>query len=472
MENQKKRSVSVMREELNAASDARTLIDGLFDSGTFAETGAYVRRFTTSADKGSGASEFEGVITGYGAVNGRLTFAFVQDASRMKGAFGEVHAKKICALYDLAMKAGAPIIGVFASNGAKIEEGVAAVAAYASAMKKASDVSGYIPQIALINGICAGSAAAFAAMFDFVIAEEKAAMYVTSPFLLGSADQGIKGASSNGSVDILCKTENDLIEKAKALLYYLPQNSDDEAFCDCEDDLNRLTPELEGVIGVGCDMRAVITSVADNGKLLAICEDYAPEMICGFAHIGGTSCGIVANDAKIKDGAITPSAADKASGFINLCTSFGIPVITLVDSCGTEGTAENENAAYASSLASLAYSYAQASTAVITVVIGRAYGVAASVFGSKSIGADIVYATEKASVSAMAPKAAVQFLYSDEISKAADPVAKRAELISEYTESSASPIAAAKLGEIDDIVVAEELRQRICAAVEMMIAEG
>lgn len=472
MEIQKKKSVSVMREELNASSDARSLIDGLFDSGTFAETGAYVRRVTTSADMSSETSEFEGVITGYGAVNGRLTFAFVQDASRMKGAFGEAHAKKICSLYDLAMKAGAPVVGVFASSGAKIEEGVSAVAAYASVMKKAADASGYIPQIALISGICAGSAAAFAGMFDFVIADKKANMFVTSPFLLGASAAGIEGAFANGSVDILCENEGEMLKAFKALLSYLPQNSDDEAFCDCEDDLNRLTPELESVIGASCDMRSVITSIADGGKLLAVCEGYAPEMICGFAHIGGISCGIVANDPKLKDGAITPSAADKASGFINLCSSYGIPVITLVDSCGTEGTAENENAAYASSLASLAYSYAQASTALITVIVGRAYGVAASLLGSKSIGADIVYATEKASVSAMAPKAAVQFLYGDEIAKAEAPDKRRAELTAEYIEASASPIAAARLGEIDDIVVAEELRQRICAAVEMMIAEG
>ena len=269
MENLNKKSVAELRDLLGADSAARAIIDGLFDNGTFAEIGSYVRRVTTAADNGAGASEFEGVITGYGAIDGRLTFAFVQDASRMKGAFGEAHAKKICALYDLAMKAGAPVIGVFDSNGAKVEEGVAAVAAYSKVMKKAADASGYIPQIALVNGVCAGSAAAFAAMFDFVVAKKDASMFVTAPFLLGGKSAGICGAAKNGSVDVLCENADELTAKAKALLSYLPQNAEDEAYSDSEDDINRLTSELDGVLGT--DTRATIASVADFGKFFEVC---------------------------------------------------------------------------------------------------------------------------------------------------------------------------------------------------------
>ncbi|MBR2460849.1 MAG: hypothetical protein IKB34_06445, partial [Clostridia bacterium] len=352
MENLKKKSVAELRNLLNADSGAREIISGLFDNGTFAEIGSYVRRATTSADNGAGC-EFEGVITGYGAIGGRLTFAFVQDASRMKGAFGEVHARKICALYEQASKSGAPVIGVFDSSGAKIEEGVAAVAAYSKVMKKAAEASGYIPQIAVVNGVCAGNAAAFAGMFDFVVAKQDSAMYVSSPFLLGNKASGIAGAARNGSVDILCENTDELVLKTKELLSYLPQNADDEAYDESTDDLNRLTPELEGVLGT--DTRAVIAAVADSGRFMEVCKDYAPEMICGFAFIGGNSCGIVANDCGIDSGAITPSAADKASGFVNLCGSYGIPVVTLVDSVGIRASAENEDAGYASSLASLAY---------------------------------------------------------------------------------------------------------------------
>ena len=267
MENLKKKSVSELRDLLNTDSDARNIISGLFDNGTFAEIGSYVRRATTAADNGVGC-EFEGVITGYGAIGGRLTFAFVQDHSRMKGAFGEVHARKICSLYEQASKSGAPVIGVFDSCGAKVEEGVAAVAAYSKVMKKAAEASGYIPQIAIVNGVCAGSAAAFAAMFDFTLAMKDSAMYVSSPFLLGGKASGICGAAKNGSVDILCEDSAELISKAKELLSYLPQNADDEAYDEPADDLNRLTPELECVLGT--DSRAVITALADCGKCLEV----------------------------------------------------------------------------------------------------------------------------------------------------------------------------------------------------------
>ena len=470
MENLNKKSVAELRDLLGADSAARAIIDGLFDNGTFAEIGSYVRRVTTAADNGTGASEFEGVITGYGAIDGRLTFAFVQDASRMKGAFGEAHAKKICNLYDLAQKAGAPVIGVFDSNGAKVEEGVAAVAAYSKVMKKAADASGYIPQIAVVNGVCAGSAATFAAMSDFVIASKTADMYVTSPFLFTGSDKNVKTVermAESGVCDILCE-ESELSAKVKELISFLPENSECEAIVENDDDLNRLTPELEDAIASG-DMNTIINTVADNGRVLEVASAYAPEMICAFISVGGYSCGVIANNSSMNEGAITPAAADKAAGFVNLCSSFGIPVVTLVDSIGVDGN--SGDAAYASSLASLAFSYAQAQSACVTAVVGKAYGVAGTVFGTKSVGADVVYATENAEISALSPDAAVFFLNQSEIAASADPEATRKEKMAEWKEKYASPVEAARLGEIDDIIYAEELRQRICAAIEMMNAD-
>lgn len=471
MENKKRKSVKELRDALTDDSAAMTLIRSIYDEGTFAQLGAYVKRVTTAADSGAKGSDFEGVVTGYGAIDGRLVFAFVQDSSRMKGAFGEAHAKKICSLYDMAMKAGAPVIGVFDSCGAKIEEGASAMAAYAKVMKKAADASGYIPQIAAVSGVCAGSAAAFAAMCDFVIASDKAEMYVTSPFLMQKEDKSagtVEGAAKCGMIDIVC-AENGIAAAVRSLIMYLPQNAESEAIIENGDDLNRLTPELEGLLSSG-DTEAVIKSLADDGRVLNIAPDYAPEMLCSFISVGGYSCGVVANNPGVKDGAITPAAADKASGFINLCTSFGLPVVTLVNSVGTEGTAANENAGYASSLASLAYSYAQAPAPLITAIIGKAYGAAGTVFGAKSVGADVVYATENAQISAMAPEAAVSFLYGKEIAASADPQAVRAEKTALWIEENASPTAAARLGEIDDIIDAAEFRQRICAAIEMMNA--
>ena len=471
MDNKKRKSVKELRDALTEDSPSMSLIGTLFDEGTFSQLGAYVRRVTTAADSGEKASDFEGVVTGYGAIDGRLVFAFVQDSSRMKGAFGEAHAKKICSLYDMAMKAGAPVVGVFDSCGAKIEEGAAAMAAYAKVMKKAADASGYIPQIAAVTGVCAGSAAAFAAMFDFVLASEKAEMYVTSPFLMSKEDSkagSVENAAKCGMIDIVC-AENEIASNVRKLIMYLPQNAEGEAIIENGDDLNRLTPELEEILASG-DTEAVIKSLADDRRVLSIATAYAPEMLCSFISVGGYSCGVVANNPGVKDGAITPAAADKASGFINLCTSFGLPVITLVNSVGSEGSAANENAAYASSLASLASSYAQDPAPLITAVIGKAYGVAGTVFGTKSVGADVVYATENAKISAMSPEAAVSFLYGKEIAASDDPQSMRAEKTALWTEENASPASAARLGEIDDIIDASEFRQRICAAIEMMNA--
>ena len=464
MENQKRKSVSELRSKMSENSVASSFVNGLYDAGTFAQLGAYVKKLTTKADMGDKVSDFEGVITGYGAIDGRLVFAFVQDSSRMKGAFGDAQAKKICSLYDMAMKAGAPIIGVYDSIGAKIEEGVMAMSAYAKVMKKMSDASGYIPQIAVINGVCAGSMAAAAAMSDFVVASESSEMYVTSPFVT-KLSASTEVASKCGTVDLVCGAD-ELAAKVKELIMFLPQNSDSEAIIENDDDLNRLTPELDKVLGNG-KMFDVIKSVADNGRYFEVAKDYAPEMITAFVSVGGYSCGVVANNPAHKNGAITPAAADKAAGFVNLCTSFGISVITLVDSVGTEANAENENAAYASSIASLAYSYAQAPAALVTAIVGKAYGVAGTAFGSKAMGADVVYATENAQISALAPEAAVAFLYGNDIKTEAD----RKEKLAQWIDEQASPVNAARLGEVDDIVVAAELRQRICAAIEMMNAD-
>ena len=344
------------------------------------------------------------------------------------------------------------------------------MAAYASVMKKSSDASGFIPQIAVVNGVCAGSAAAFAAMSDFVIASETADMYVTSPFLLGADDKKVSTVermAESGVCDIICK-ETELAAKVKELISFLPENSESEAIVENDDDLNRLTPELEEAIA-NSDMATVIKTVADNGRVLEVASAYAPEMISAFVSVGGYSCGVIANNSSMNEGAITPAAADKAAGFVNLCSSFGIPVVTLVDSIGVDGN--SGDAAYASSLASLAFSYAQSQSACVTAVVGKAYGVAGTVFGTKSVGADVVYATENAEISALSPDAAVFFLNQSEIAASADPEATRKEKMAEWKEKYASPVEAARLGEIDDIIYAEELRQRICAAIEMMNAD-
>ena len=276
----------------------------------------------------------------------------------------------------------------------------------------------------------------------------------------------IATSAKNGLVDIVC-AQGEVAAKAKELLMFLPQDCDSEAIVENEDDLNRLTPEIEALLGKG-EIKKIIASVADNGKVLEVASEYAPEMISAFISVGGYSCGVVATDSSVNDGAITAKGADKAAGFVNLCSSFGIPVVTLVDSIGV--VTDSDDAEYASSLASLAFSYAQAQSACVTAVVGKAYGVAGTVFGTKSVGADVVYATDNAEISALSPDAAVYFLNQSEIAASADPEATRKAKMAEWKEQYASPVEAARLGEVDDIVLAEELRQRICAAIEMMNA--
>lgn len=467
MEGKKRKSAATLKSEITAESPAMSLLDGIFDKGTFCQLGAYVKKVSTKADTGEKASDFEGVVTGYGAVDGRLVFAYVQDSSRMKGAFGEYGAKKICSLYETAIKAGAPVVAVFDSAGAKIEEGAAALAAYAKVMNKAAAASGYIPQIAVLSGVCAGSMAAVAQMCDVVIASDKSEMYVASPFVT-KAKATPAAASEKGEIDIVC-SDSELAAKVKEVLVYLPSNSESPAMAETDDDLNRLTPETEEMVRSG-DMYGVVKAISDNGKVTELSAGYAPEMITALVTVGGYGCGIVANNPKVKGGAITPDAAKKAAGLINLCGDYGMPVVTLVDSVGAVADAENESACYASAVAGLAYAYAQAPTAMVTAVLGKAYGLAGTVMGTKSVGADMVYAAESAEISTMAPEAAVTFLYGKEVADSADPEKTRKEKTAEWKSEHCDPVEAARIGEVDDIVGFEELRQRICAGIEMMNA--
>ena len=467
MEGKKRKSAASLKSEMPVESTAMSLLDGIFDKGTFCQLGAYVKKVSTKADTGEKASDFEGVITGYGAVDGRLVFAYVQDGSRMKGAFGEYGAKKVCMLYETAVKAGAPVVAVFDSCGAKVEEGASALAAYAKVMNKTASAGGYIPQIAVVSGVCAGSMAAVAQMCDVVIASDKSELYVSSPFVT-KANTTPLALAGKGEIDIVCG-EAELAGKVREVLVYLPSNSEAPAMAENDDDLNRLTPETEELVKSG-DMYGVIKSVADNGKFTELSAGYAPEMITALTTIGGYGCGIVASNPKIKNGAITPDAAKKAAGLINLCGDYGMPVVTLVDSVGAEASAENESSCYASAVAGLAYAYAQAPTAMVTAVLGKAYGLAGTVMGTRSVGADVVYATESSEISTMAPEAAVTFLYGKEIADSEAPEKARKEKLDEWKSEHCDPAEAARIGEVDDIVGFEELRQRICAAIEMMNA--
>ena len=316
--------------------------------------------------------------------------------------------------------------------------------------------------------VCAASASVVCELFDFVIASDKAQLYVTSPFVTEKTDKkagSLENASKAGLIDVSCK-EDELASKVRDIVTLLPQEAGVFDAVNNGDDINRATPEVEALLGK--KMKEIVDAVADNGQVVYLKEEYAPEMITALASIGGFTCGIVATDPKVKDGAVTPDGAEKAAAFINVCDSLLIPVVTLIDSVGTEPSAENENKGYSASLSKLAYAYAAVDTDLITVVTGKAYGVAGVVLGSKSLGADVVYATENAVISAMAPDAAVSFLYGKEISESEDAVKARKEKLALWNEENASPVEAARAGEVDDIISADELRMRICATLEML----
>ncbi|MBQ9784764.1 MAG: hypothetical protein IJW29_04615 [Clostridia bacterium] len=425
-------------------------IAALFDTGTFVEIGAYMKR----AD-----GDLIGVVCGYGAIGGKLVYAFAQDSDRNKGAFDALQAEKIAMLYSMAMKNGAPVIGLFDSIGAYVGDGASAMSAYGKVLAAVSAASGVIPQIALISGVCSGMSATVAAMFDLVVTvKDKSQLFVNAPFLVGKEIGTAEYAAENGLSSVCAESEADAEALVKKLIAWLPANNDEGALVeDITDDINRASA-VDGVCGAD-----LIKEIADAADFVQIGEAYASDMITGFVKLGGVTCGVVANN-----GVITCDGAKKAAKLVTLCDSFSLPVLTLVDSEGVEISKSAEGTPLALQLGKLAMAYASADTAKITAVVGKAYGAAFTLMGSKALGADMVYALPTAQISVMAPASAVAFLWNDRITEDVT----RADLVEKWTNECASPAAAAADGSIDDVIDSRELRQRLCAAVYMLMMKN
>ncbi len=432
-----------LREALIAAeaSPAYATLATLFDEGTFVETAAYTRRGYHEFVSEGNDDEFEGVVTGYGSVNGQLVFAFAQDITRMKGAMDRIHADKIISLYRLAIQKDAPVIGIFASCGAVIDEGVAALAAYGRILKTVTDAAS-IPQIAYVIGDCTGISAAIASSFDFVITGETASFYVTNPELGGKK----VGAST------VCYKGNpgECADYIRTLLGFLDPTNDDAP---ATDDINRRLDDIDTA-----DIHTVLTAVADNGQYIPYSADYGTAAVTALTTIAGVRCGVVANVYAENNGRITQEAANKMADFIDLCDRAGLPVVTLVDS---EGLAvdTDENAVLC-----LASTYTQATVPCVTVVLGHAIGAAFTLMGSKSICADMAYALEDAEIGVLSSKQSVAFAWNGEI----NGTVTREELEEKWRASIATSAAAAATGEIDDIITTAELRARIASALLML----
>ncbi len=440
-------------EKVYGASADR--LESIFDGGTFVELGAYTKRPGSESD-------LAGVVCGYGSINGKLAFAFVQDSARTKGVFGERHAKKITDMYSLAVKNGAPIIGVFDSAGASVYDGASALAAYGRVMKCVSDASGIIPQIAVVDGICGGMSAVVASMLDITVTIKDASkLYVNAPFVLGGETGKAEYAARQGLSAICADDAKQAYAAVRELITLLPQNNADAPLVESADDLNR---------GSAFDAEKysadeLLAAVADADSFVRLYADYTKNATLGLASFGGVVSGVV-----LANGALDIATARAAAKLVSMCDSFGMPVLTLVDSEGLEVSAEAEDAAYASELARLAYAYSSADNAKVTAIIGKAYGAAFTLLGSKAMGADMVYALPTACVSVLSPEASVAFVWNDKVGKDGT----RDEVEAEWKEKCASAADALERGEIDDIVEASELRKRICAALMMLAtkAEG
>ena len=439
-------------EKLSGSSKAK--LELLFDSGTFVELSAYTKREASQED-------FESVICGYGSVEGKLVFAFAQDSGRTKGAFGERHAKKIADMYSLAVKNGAPVIGVFDSAGAVVYDGASALAAYGRFMKCVSDASGIIPQIAVVDGICGGSSAVVASMFDLTVTvKDISKLYVNPPFVIGKEAGSTDFAASNGLSAYNAENEKDAFDFVREIIEILPSNNADSIYNENNDDINRIV-NIDGTCG-----KALVEAVSDNGRFTRIYSDYASNAVLGFSSFGGIICGVVASSAE-NGGAVDIKAARAIAKLVSFCDSFSIPVVTFVDSVGLDVSMEAESAAYASELARLAYAYTVSDNAKLTVITGKAYGAAFTLLGSKSIGADMVYALPEACISVLSPEASVAFVWNSKVGEQT-----REELEAEWKEKCASAAEACDRGEVDDIIEPAQLRQRICSSLFMLAAKA
>ncbi len=444
---------------------ARERVLALLDEGSFVELGALIsaRESCTPAD---------GVITGYGTVDGRLVYVYSQDAAVMGGAIGEMNAAKVCGVYEMAAKMGAPIVGILDSCGARIGEGVAAQAAAGKIFAAAASVSGVVPSVSLVLGNCAGSGALAAEMSDFVIINGKTGrLFVNGPTVIESST-GKKAAvdgkgcfTVSGSAHFAADSDELCLETARLLLSYLPANNlSDPAVLDCADDLNRTSPALESVDGE-YDVRTVIAEVVDDGALLEVQSAYAKSAVAGFARINGSAVGVAANQPG-SDG-LTGQALEKLARFVRFCDCFNIPVITFTNADGFAVSAAEEEWGLARKGAKLLYAFAEATVPKVNVIVGKACGSAYAVMNSKQLGADVVYAWPQAEIAPLPSNTGVQLLYEDKLHQGAS----REELEKIYKETDASPLMAAAMGLVDDVIEPAETRPRIAAALEMLASK-
>ncbi len=463
---------------------ARERIQLLLDPGSFRE----LDMFVTHRSTGFGLEEkrylSDSVVTGWGTIDGRLAYVFSQDFTVFGGSLGEVHAEKICKIMDLAARNGAPVIGLNDSGGARIQEGVVSLGAYADIFLRNTLSSGVIPQISAIMGPCAGGAVYSPAITDFVImVEESSYMFITGPDVVKAVTheevsfEELGGAKAHNSVSgvahFAAKDEEDCMDIIRRLLSYIPQNNmDDPPLVPTTDDPQRMDEVLDTIVPDNptkpYDMRQIIRHVVDEGDFLEVQEHWAQNIIIGFARLNGRSVGIVAQQPAVLAGVLDINASDKAARFVRFCDCFNVPIITFVDVPGFLPGVSQEHGGIIRHGAKLLYAYCEATVPKVTIITRKAYGGAYVVMSSKHIRGDISYAWPSAEIAVMGTEGAVNIIFRKEITAAEDPEAEREKLGEEYREQVAHPYVAASRGYIDDIIEPRETRPRLIEALETL----
>jgi len=474
---------SIASQHAKGKLTARERLTLLFDADSFVEIDTFVQHRCTDFGMEKKVAPGDGVVTGYGRIGGRMVYAFAQDFTVIGGSLGEYHAEKIAKVQDYALKNGCPIVGLWDSGGARIQEGINSLYGFGKIFYRNTISSGVIPQISAIMGPCAGGAVYSPAITDFIYMVDKTSnMFITGPDVIKSVtgeivtQEDLGGAvahnTKSGVAHFVAADDRDCIAQIRNLLSYLPSNNAESAPAYApSDDLNRLCPELDTIVpdnpNKAYDMYTVIRSIVDNGEILDVQALYAKNMITCFGRIGGQTVGIIANQPKVLAGCLDVDASDKAARFIRRCDAFNIPMLTIVDVPGFLPGTGQEHSGIIRHGAKMLYAYSEATVPKITVVTRKAYGGAYIGMCCRALGADLAFAWPSSEIAVMGAAGACNIIFKKEIDSSADPEATRAARIAEYEEKFSGPYRAAQMGYVDDVILPSETRVRVINALEV-----
>jgi propionyl-CoA carboxylase beta chain len=472
------------RQHAEGKLSARERIDLLLDEGTFEEVDKLVRHRCRDFGMADQVVDGDGVVTGWGLVNGRLTYVFAQDFTVFGGAVSETNARKICKIMDLALRNGAPIVGLNDSGGARIQEGVLSLGGYADLFLRNTLASGVVPQISAIMGPCAGGAVYSPALTDFVFMVDRTSyMFITGPDVIKTVThedvtkEHLGGPLTHNTLSgvghFVAPDDGECLRMIRELLSYLPQNNqDDPPRRPCTDPVDRADPALDSIVptesNLPYDIKEIILRVVDDGEFFEVHEHFAKNIVVGFARMDGRPVGIVANQPAFLAGCLDINSSVKGARFVRFCDAFNIPVLTFEDVPGFLPGTEQEFGGIIRHGAKLLYAYAEATVPKITVITRKAYGGAYCVMGSKQVRTDINFAYPTAEIAVMGPEGAVNIVYRREIAGAADAAAMRAAKIEEFRDRFANPFVAAEHGFIDDVIEPHETRPKVIRALRML----